>query len=59
MTLTLQNGTTVTVTIDSNTKLERNDQHVSSLTAFKLGDRGEALFDATTMVASKFEAVGA
>lgn len=54
----LQNGTIVTVLTNANTKIERNDLHVS-LSVFQVGDRGEALFDAVTMMASKVEAVGA
>lgn len=52
-----QNGTIVTVLVDANTKIERNDLHVP-LNAFQVGDRGEARFDASTMLASKVEAVG-
>lgn len=52
-----QNGTIVTVLVDSNTKIERNDLHVL-LSAFQVGDRGEARFDSTSMIASKVEAVG-
>ncbi len=52
-----QNGNIVTVLVDSNTKIERNDLHVL-LNAFQVGDRGEARFDATSMLASKVEAVG-
>lgn len=54
----LQNGTIVTLLTDANTKIERNDLHVS-LSAFQVGDRGEARYDATSLVASKLEAVGA
>lgn len=52
-----QNGNIVTVLVDGNTKIERNDIHVP-LSAFQVGDRGEARFTASTMVASKVEAVG-
>ena len=52
-----QNGNIVTVLVDGNTKIERNDLHVS-LNAFQVGDRGEARFNATSMLASKVEAVG-
>lgn len=53
----LQNGTIITILIDANTKLERNDLHVA-LSAFQVGDRGEANYDSTTLLATKFEAVG-
>jgi hypothetical protein len=53
----LQNGTIVTVLVNGNTKIERNDLHVP-LSAFQVGDRGEARYDATSMIASKVEAVG-
>ena len=47
----------VTVTVNAATKIERNDRHVR-LAAIRVGDRGEALFNATTLVASKVESVG-
>lgn len=52
------NGTTITVQVASTTKVERNDFHVA-LSAFKVGDRGEARYDPTTLVATKVEAEGA
>lgn len=52
-----QDGTVVVVTTNSNTKIERNDLHVT-LAAFKVGDFGEAKFDASGQT-TKLEAVGA
>jgi hypothetical protein len=50
-------GAVRTIIVNAATKVERNDRHVR-LAAFKVGDRGEALFDPTTMIGSKVEAVG-
>lgn len=57
VTITNRAGANTTVGVDATTKVERNDRH-ASLAAFKVGDRGEALFNPTTMVASKVEATG-
>jgi Domain of unknown function (DUF5666) len=57
VTIRARSGGQVTVGVTATTKIERNDRHVS-LSAFKVGDRGEALFNPTTRVASKVEAVG-
>lgn len=57
VTIQARSGGQVTVGVTAATKIERNDRHVS-LSAFKVGDRGEALFNPTTKVASKVEAVG-
>lgn len=57
VTIRTRSGVVRTVTVNAATKVERNDLHVA-LSAFKVGDRGEALFNTTTMIASKVEAVG-
>lgn len=57
VTITNRAGVNTTVGVVATTKIERNDRH-ASLAAFKVGDRGEAVFNATTMVASKVEATG-
>lgn len=57
VTIRARSGGQVTVGVTATTKIERNDRHVS-LSAFKVGDRGEAVFNSTTRVASKVEAVG-
>jgi len=57
VTIRTRSGVTRTVTVDAATKVERNDRHVA-LSAFKVGDRGEAVFNATTLIASKVEATG-
>lgn len=53
----LQSGQIVTVLVNNNTIIERNDLHVP-LSAFRIGDRGEARFDASSLLARKVEAVG-
>lgn len=58
VTITTESGKAVTVNVTANTKLERNDQHVT-LDAFKVGDTAEAKFDPATFEAFKIEAVGA
>lgn len=55
--ITNRAGVNTTVGVDATTKVERNDRRVS-LSAFKAGDRGQALFNPATMVASKVEATG-
>ena len=56
--VTIARGTvSKTFIVNAATKVERNDRHVA-LSAFKVGDRGEAVFNATTLVASKVEATG-
>ncbi len=57
VTIQARSGGLTTVGVTATTKIERNDRHVS-LSAFKVGDRGEAVFNPTTKVASKVEAVG-
>lgn len=52
----MRNGVTVVVVATAATKIERNDLH-ASLAAFRLGDRGQALFD-NSFLASKIEATG-
>ena len=47
----------VTVGVSSATKLERNGARVS-LSAFRVGDKAQAIYDPTTNLASKVEAVG-
>jgi YbbR domain-containing protein len=56
VTITTVRGVAVTVTTTATTKIERNDRRVT-LAAFKIGDRGQALYDANK-VASKVEATG-
>jgi hypothetical protein len=57
VTIKTASGKLVTVTVTSQTKLERNDKHVT-LAAFQVGDSAEAKFDPATLEASKVEAVG-
>jgi hypothetical protein len=57
VTIVSRSGVSKTLTVSASTKVERNDRHVA-LSAFKVGDRGEALFNATTLLASKVEATG-
>jgi hypothetical protein len=47
----------VTVKVTAQTRLQRNDVHVS-LAAFKVGDAAEARIDAATGQAVKLEAIG-
>lgn len=54
--IALRNGQTIFVVAGPTTKIERNGVRVS-LYAFKLGDRGQALF-APNGAASKIEAIG-
>ncbi len=49
-------GKVVTVTVTATTKVERNG-NTATLAAFKLGDRGQALYSASG-VASKVQATG-
>ena len=56
VTITTVGGVAVTVTTTAATKIERNGARVS-LSALKIGDRGQAVYDANK-VASKVEAVG-
>lgn len=51
-----RNGNVVVVVATAATKIERNDLH-ASLTAIKVGDRGQATYD-SNFVASKIESVG-
>ncbi len=57
VTITRRSGASTTVGVNATTKVERNDRR-ATLAAFKVGDQGEALFNATTLVASKVEATG-
>jgi hypothetical protein len=57
VTIRARSGATTTVQVTATTKIERNDRHVS-LSAFQVGDRGEALFNPANRVATKVEAVG-
>ncbi|MBI4673000.1 MAG: hypothetical protein HY741_15200 [Chloroflexi bacterium] len=58
-TVTIQplSGDAVTVKAVATTKIERNDEH-ATLADFKIGDRGQARYNATTLEASKIEAEG-
>jgi Ca2+-binding RTX toxin-like protein len=58
VTIKTRAGRSVTVSITPQTRLERNDVHVT-LDAFQVGDAAEARFDPATGVATKLEAVGA
>lgn len=57
VTLQTRAGVSRLLTVNSATKIERNDRHVLR-SAILVGDRGEALFD-NNLVASKLESVGA
>jgi hypothetical protein len=57
VTITTVGGRSVTVGVTAATKVERNGFRVP-LSAFRIGDRGQARFNAVTFVASKVEAVG-
>lgn len=54
----LHSGQVITVLVNGTTKIERNDLHVS-LSDFRVGDRGEARYNASNLLARKVEAVGA
>jgi hypothetical protein len=56
VTFRFQNGTTRTVSLAAGAKVERNDLS-TTLAAFKIGDHGEAILDATGL-ALKIEAEG-
>lgn len=56
VTITTRGGAAVTVTVGAATKVERNDRR-ATLAAFKVGDRGQALYAAGGL-ASKVEATG-
>lgn len=53
----LKDGSLFTVTTNASTKIERNGFR-ATLSSFKDGDRGQAIFDPATRVASKVEATG-
>ncbi len=55
--ITRLNGTTVTISVNAATKIERNGRRVP-LSALKVGDRAQARFNPTTMIATKLESVG-
>jgi hypothetical protein len=57
VTITTARGQSLTVLVTAQTKVERNDRRVP-LASLRVGDRGQALFTAATMVASKVEGVG-
>ena len=56
VTITTRGGMAVTLSTTAATKIERNDRR-ATLTAFRVGDRGQAEYDASK-VASKVEATG-
>lgn len=55
--ITTQQGTVVQVKVASATKIERNGRRVP-LSGLRIGDRGQARFDADTSVATKVESRG-
>ncbi len=55
--ITTQQGTVVQVKVTSATKIERNGRRVP-LSGLRIGDRGQARFDAATSIATKVESVG-
>lgn len=57
VTIQPKSGAAVTVLATTTTKIERNDVH-ATLADFKLGDFGQAHYNALTMQASKIEATG-
>lgn len=57
VTIETSSGAAVTVFATATTKLERNDIH-ATLADFKIGDRGQARYNAATMQASKIKATG-
>ncbi|MFT3883640.1 MAG: DUF5666 domain-containing protein [Gemmatales bacterium] len=57
ITITKRNGSSVTVGVDATTKIERNDRHVA-FSSILVGDRGEAKYNPTTLLAGKVEATG-
>lgn len=57
LTIVNARGTAINVFGNSATKIERNGFHVT-LSQFKIGDRGQARFNPTTMIATKMEATG-
>lgn len=57
ITITTARGIRVTTIAVAGTKIERNGFH-STLNQFRIGDRGQARFNPSTMIASKMEATG-
>jgi hypothetical protein len=57
LTIRIESGQLVDVTVGPSTQIERNDQHVS-LDSFQVGDKAEAKFDSTGATI-KLEAEGA
>lgn len=57
VTIQPKSGAAVTVFATASTKVERNDVH-ATLADFKIGDFGQARYNALTMQASKIEATG-
>lgn len=57
VTIRTRGGTAVQVTVSSSTKIERNGRRVA-LSAFKVGDRGQARLVAGSQLATKVEAAG-
>jgi uncharacterized protein DUF5666 len=55
VTIEKRDGTSVTLTANATTKIERNDKK-ATLADLQVGDKVEARFNSTTMVASKIEA---
>ncbi len=57
VTITRRDGTSVTVTVTSNTRIERNDAP-ATFADLRVGDQAEAKFDPNTLEAFKLEAEG-
>lgn len=57
VTIRTQQNQSITLTVTSATRIERNGRRVG-LAALQIGDRAQARYDGTTLVASKVETVG-
>jgi hypothetical protein len=57
VTITRLSGSSVTVSVNGSTNIERNDIH-TTLAGLRIGDRAEARYDPTTLLATKVESVG-
>jgi hypothetical protein len=57
VTITTRAGNRITVMVNATTKIERNDAR-TTLAGILIGDRGQARYNATTLVAAKVESTG-
>lgn len=57
VTIKQTNGQSVNVTAVATTKIERNSVH-ATLDSFKIGDKGQALYNPATGIATKIQAKG-